>query len=312
MGTADFARPSLEALAARFNVIGVVTQPDRPAGRGQRLLAAPPVKKAALALGLPLLQVGRKEKDRLAQWAEARRPDLVVVVAFGHLLTARFLSIARLGTVNLHASLLPKFRGAAPIHRAVMAGLERTGVTTMYVAEELDAGDIIYQKDTPVGPDENVGAVHDRLADMGAELLARTVADISAGRAPRRAQDGAQATWAPPLVAADQVIRWDVPAAMVHNQVRGLDPWPGALTTFRGKVLKVFRTSVVSAAGDGNGEGGDIIFASEPAGPIVACGEGALRLVEVQPAGGRRMSGAEFARGHRLTSGDELGLKPML
>ena len=316
MGTADFACPSLEALAGRFNVVGVVTQPDRPAGRGHRLLAAPPVKKTAVNLGLPLLQVGRKEKERLAEWVESRRPDLAVVVAFGHILTPRFLSIPQKGTLNLHASLLPRFRGAAPIHRAIMAGERETGVTTMYVSEALDAGDVIYQESTPVGPDENVGAVHDRLAAVGADLLARTVTDVAAGRAPRRPQDEAGGTWAPPLGTADQVIRWDAPAATVHNQVRGLDPWPGALTTFRGKVLKVLRTSLARrdeamAAAGGNprplGSGALVLDASGD--PLALCGSDAVRLVEVQPAGGRRMSGAEFARGHRLTSGDELGLE---
>ena len=308
MGTADFACPSLEALAARFEVVGVVTQPDRPAGRGQRQLVAPAVKKAALPLGLPLLQVGRREKESLAEWAESRRPDLAVVVAFGHLLTRKFLGIAPLGTINLHASLLPQFRGAAPIHRAVMAGVGRTGVTTMYVAEALDAGDIIHQEETPVDPDENVGAVHDRLAAIGAELLVITVGDIATGRAPRRPQNEALATWAPPLHTTDQIIRWDAAAGVVHDQVRGLDPWPGALTTFRGKVLKIFRTERLRAARPASA--GVIIDANGAEGPAVQCGDGlAVRLLEVQPAGSRRMSGAEFARGHRLTHRETLGLE---
>ncbi len=321
MGTAEFACPSLEALSARFNVVGVVTQPDRPAGRGHRLLAAPPVKKVAVNLGLPLLQVGRKEKERLAEWAQARHPDLAVVVAFGHILTPRFLSIPQKGTLNLHASLLPKFRGAAPIHRAIMAGEGETGVTTMYVAEALDAGDVIYQEKTRVGPDENVESVHDRLAAVGADLLAQTVADVAAGRAPRRPQNEAEATWAPPLATSDQIIRWDAPAAVVHNHVRGLDPWPGALTTFRGKVLKVLHTDLVSSdeglmpdrnvEQEGRGRGGKpgALALDASGNPLALCGTGAVRLLEVQPAGGRRMSGAEFARGQRLTSGDELGLE---
>jgi methionyl-tRNA formyltransferase len=311
LGTSDFAVPSLEALAARFLVAGVVTRPDQASGRGQRRLTAPPVKRAALRLSLPLLQVGRGEDGRLLEWVCARRPDLVVVVAYGRILKGSFLAIPEHGCVNVHASLLPRLRGAAPIHRAILEGADRTGVTTMRMNQDLDAGDIIFQRETAIGPDECVGSLHDRLAAMGAELIVETVQGVGRGAAPRIPQDVSLVTWAPPLVAADQMIDWSLPAGGVKDRVRGLDPWPGAQTYFRGRILKVFRITPLAIGappGWSGMEPGLLVDQAHPDGPAVTCGGGgAVRLVEVQPAGGVRMEGATFSRGQRLRAGERLG-----
>lgn len=302
MGTPDFAVPCLDRLVAEgHEVAAVVTQPDRPKGRGQKL-AASPVKEASVGHGLAVLQPASiKTPDFYAAMA-ALKPDVAVVVAFGQFLPGALLALPPLGCINVHASLLPAYRGAAPIHWAVMNGETVTGVTTMYMDTGMDTGDMILKAETPIGPDETTGEVHDRLKGLGAGVLAETLALAAAGRAPRAPQDGAAATYAPLLTRAVERIDWSKPAATVHNQVRGLSPWPGAYCVHGDKVLKVWRSELAPGAG---GQPGQIV-AADDGGVVVAAGTGAVRLTEVQPENRRRMAAGEYARGYGITTGEFL------
>ncbi|MDI6772872.1 MAG: methionyl-tRNA formyltransferase [bacterium] len=301
LGTPAFALPSLYAIAQATTVVGVVTQPDRPSGRG-RAQVAPPVAVAARELGLRLLQPeSLKSAESLAELT-ALRPDLLVTVAYGRLVPGAVLALPPMGCINLHPSLLPEYRGASPIQRAIADGTASTGVTVMHLAEELDAGDIILQRRVAIGPEETAGELEARLALEGAVLLLEAVGRIARGEAQRRAQDHARTTYAGKLSKADGAIQWTRPAQVLVNLVRAMNPWPCAYTTWRGGVLKVWQARLA----DGQGPPGQVLEAGE-AGITVAAGEGAVALVEVQPEGGRRMSAAAFARGHRMAAGDRLG-----
>ncbi|MDR7865657.1 MAG: methionyl-tRNA formyltransferase [Sporomusaceae bacterium] len=304
MGTPDFAVPCLDRLVADgHDVAAVVTQPDRPKGRGQKL-APSPVKEAALGYGLPVLQ---PEKIRTADFqAElaALKPDVVVVVAFGQFLPKAILELPPLGCVNVHASLLPRYRGAAPIHWAVMNGETTTGVTTMHMDIGMDSGDMILKAESAIGPDDTTGEVHDRLKELGAAVLSATLARLADGTAPRTPQDGAAATYAPLLTRAVERIDWSRPAATVHNQVRGLSPWPGAYCLHADRPLKVWRSESVATA-PGGGQPGRVV-AADDVGAVVLTGAGAVRLTEVQPENRRRMGMGEYIRGYGLTVGETL------
>ena len=241
MGTPDFAVPSLEALvAAGHEVCGVFCQPDKPVGRHQNKLQPPAVKVCAQSHNIPVFQPTKlRDGTALAQLKELG-PELIVVAAYGRILPDDILALPPKGCINVHSSLLPKYRGAAPINWAVVNGDKETGVTIMYMATELDAGDIIDQVKTPIDPDENVEAVHDRLAQLGGELLVKVVADIAAGTAKRTPQDHSQATLAPMLSRALSPIDWSRSAKEIHNQVRGLTPWPATSTDILGDTIKVF------------------------------------------------------------------------
>lgn len=281
----------------------MVTQPDRPKGRGQKL-AASPVKEAAVAYGLPVLQ---PEKIRTAEFLTtltALRPTVIAVVAFGQFLPGEMLSLPPLGCVNVHASLLPLYRGAAPIHWAVINGETVTGVTTMLMDTGMDTGDMILKAEVAIGPDDTTGEVHDRLKELGAAVLADTLARLAAGTAPRTPQDGAAATYAPLLTRAVERIDWRQPATAVHNLARGLSPWPGAYCLHAGKVLKVWRSELVATAGE-CGRPGQVVAAGD-AGAVVVTGAGAVRLTEVQPENRRRMGMGEYVRGYGLTVGETL------
>ena len=303
MGTPEFAVPSLRALAgAGHELVLVVTQPDRPRGRGRKK-APSPVKVAASQLGLPLSQPPTVKEPGFVELLQSLSPDVIVVVAFGQILPPSILAIPPGGCINVHASLLPKYRGAAPIHWAVINGEEITGVTTVYMDEGLDTGDIILQEELRIGEGDNVGAVHDRLAALGADLLIETLRLISEGRAPRRAQTG-EPSYAPLLKAEDELIDWRKTAKEIYNHVRGMDPWPGARTFWRGKVLKIWRVSCL--AGENASVPGTVLFAGEE-GVGIACGKGAVVLEEMQLEGGKRLAAADFLRGHRITTGELLG-----
>ena len=242
MGTPGFAVPSLERLIqAGHTVCGVFCQPDKPVGRHQNKLQAPPVKQAALAHGIPVFQPTKlRDGTALAQLKELD-PELIVVAAYGRILPDDILNLPPMGCINVHSSLLPKYRGAAPINWAVINGETETGVTIMYMATELDAGDIIAQASTPIDPDETVETLHDRLAQMGGELLVKTVADLAAGTAARTPQDESKVTFAPLLSRALSPIDWTKPAKAIHDQVRGLTPWPATSTDIlNGETVKVF------------------------------------------------------------------------
>lgn len=332
MGTPSFAVPVLEAIiAAGHTVVGVVTQPDRPAGRGGRTIRPSPVKKTALAFGLPVWQgTAQEAKTSLAGVLAGWGAEVAVVVAYGVILPPDVLKGPRLGCVNLHASLLPDYRGAAPIQRAIMDGRSVTGVTVIRMDEGVDTGDIIAQREVPIRETDTAGDVHDRLAAVGANLVLHALDLLATGRAAPRPQPAGPATPAPRLGPEDEVIDWTRPAVVISRQIRALAPAPGAYTFFRGRRVKVWRADPVwsdraalgehhgavgdcrgATAGDGETSGqnragpraGEVVALDEK-GPVVATGKGALLLRVLQPAGGSRMTGTDFANGQRLGVGD--------
>lgn len=300
MGTPDFAVPSLAALLeAGHEVCGVFCQPDKPVGRHQNKLQAPPVKQFALSKDIPVFQpVKLRDGTALAQLKELA-PELIVVAAYGRILPDDILALPPKGCINVHSSLLPKYRGAAPINWAVINGDAETGVTIMHMATELDAGDIIDQVSTPIDPDETVEAVHDRLAALGGELLVKVVGEIAAGTAKRTPQDHEKATLAPMLSRALSPIDWTRPAKAIHDQVRGLVPWPATSTDILGGgVVKVY---AVTETGETTGKAPGTILAAGNPGIDVACGDGkVIRITELQAPGSRRMASADYLRGHPL------------
>lgn len=299
MGTPDFAVPSLKALIeAGHEICGVFTQPDKPKNRGMKL-QAPPVKEVAIAHDIPVFQpISVKDGAALATIQELD-PELIVVAAYGRILPNSILEYPAKGCINVHSSLLPKFRGAAPIHWAVISGETETGVTIMHMAQELDAGDIIDQVVTPIDPDESVETVHDRLAELGGALLADVVTKIAEGTATRTPQDASKATYASMLSREMSDIDWSQSAKAIHDKIRGLSPWPAASTNvISGSTIKVFgsvNTGESTAAQPGT------IVAAGKQGIDVACGDGKiLRIVQLQAAGGKRMAAADYLRGHPI------------
>jgi methionyl-tRNA formyltransferase len=303
MGTPDFAVPCLDRLMADgHELVAVVTQPDRPKGRGQKLTASP-VKAAATGHGLTVFQPEKIKTPEFLAKLKTLRPDVIVVVAFGQFLPRTILELPPLGCINVHASLLPRYRGAAPIHWAIMNGETVTGVTTMYMDAGMDTGDMILKAEVPIGPDETTGQLHDRLSALGAEVLSATLAQVAAGTAPRHPQNSAAASYAPLLTREVERIDWLSPATAVHNRVRGLCPWPGAYCLHQERPLKVWASEIVpSAVG---GQAGQVMAVGD-AGVVVATGEGAVRLTAVQPENRRRMGAGEYARGYGLTAGEVL------
>ena len=304
LGTPDFAAVILEKMVlAGFAPVGVVSQPDRPAGRKGRL-RPPPVKGVAEAHGLPLAQPRRVRKGRLAARLREWDADLAVVAAYGRILPKRALAAPRLGCVNVHASLLPAYRGAAPIHRAILNGEPETGVCLMAMEAGLDTGPVYACRRTPITPEDTAETLHDRLAAIGAELLVDALPDLLAGRLIATPQDHDRATLAPPLKKEEGCLDWDRPATALRDQVRGLFPWPGAFTWLSGRRLKVFPPVEPVARFEEAAPG--TVLAAGADGIVVACGEGALRLHEVQAENRRRMAAAAFLAGHALTAGTRL------
>ena len=301
MGTPDFAVPSLEALVrAGYDVCGVFSQPDKPVGRHQNKLKPTPVKECALSYNIPVFQPTKlRDGTALAQLQELA-PDLIVVAAYGRILPDDILALPSKGCINVHSSLLPKYRGSAPINWAVVNGDKETGVTIMDVVTELDAGDILAQVSTPIAPEETVETVHDRLAQLGGELLVKTIEEIEAGTVCRIPQDPAQVTFAPMLSRELSPIDWTQPAWTIHNKVRGLVPWPATSTdVISGDPVKIFRTTVT---GDQTTAQPGTIVAAGKSGIDVACGDGlVLRILELQAPGSRRMAAADYLRGHPIT-----------
>ncbi len=302
LGTPAFAVPTLEAVANAHQVILVVTQPDRPKGRGQEVTASP-IKQAATRLGLPLYQPERIRRPEAQERLASLKPEIMVVVGYGQIIPQSVIDIPPRGIVNVHASLLPKYRGAAPIQWAIVNGEKITGVTTMQINAGLDTGDILLARETPIDDDETAVELGARLARMGAELLVETLDGLSRAAIAPRKQDDAQASLAPILKKEDGAIRWTEPAAAIHNRARGLLPWPGGHTRFRGQLLHIWRART---AHDRTAlPSGQVI-----AGPgfRVACGDGTvLELIEVQLEGRKRMTAEAFANGQRLNENDILG-----
>ena len=304
MGTPAFAVPSLEGLlAARHTVLAVITQPDRPRGRGQRL-TPPPVKEVALAHHVPVLQPLRAGEAEFLAQVRALKPDIIVVVAYGQLLPPSLLAIPPWGCVNVHASLLPKYRGAAPINWALMRGERLTGVTIIVLDETLDTGPILLQAPIEIVAADNAQTLHDRLAVLGAESLLRALGGLEAGTLKPMPQDHSQATYAPKLRKEDGLLRWDRSAVELANLIRGVTPWPGAFTTHAGTLVKIQRAQAATAAGTGRP---GRIARVDARGAWVETSAGYLILEEVQSAGGRAMDVAAYARGHALRPGDVLG-----
>lgn len=302
MGTPEFAVPSLRELhKAAHDVRLVVTQPDRPAGRG-RSLRPPAVKTAAFSLGLPVEQHDDVNDAAFVERVRAEAPDLLVVVAFGQILRRGLLDVPPLGAVNVHASLLPRYRGTSPINWVIVNGEAETGVTTMFMADKVDAGEIILARKTPIHDMETAGELSLRLAALGAELLAETVTLIERGEAPRLAQDVSLSSYARKLRKTDGEIDWSSPSRSVLNRIRGMTPWPGAYTWYRGKRLGIERAE--PGAG-GAGAPGEIVGVTGNS-IDVATGDGIVRLLEVRPQGRNAMSADAFARGYR----PEVGSRP--
>ena len=294
-GTPAFAVPTLRALLdSEHEVALVVAQPDKPVGRGQTV-QSPPTIVLARERGVPTMQPAKVRTGELPETLERLELDVAVVVAYGRILTPRLLAAPRLGCINVHASLLPRWRGAAPIQWSILAGDPSTGVATMQMAEGLDTGDVLYMEETPIGPEETAGELSERLSALGADLLLRTLAE----RPHPTPQDNALATHAPMLTKEHGRIDWHRPAVEIGWQVRGLSPWPGTFTTFRSEPLKILR---VRPLPDVHGHAGAMLD-----GPIVACGEGALELLEVQLPGKKAVRGADFINGSRVKHGERLG-----
>ena len=301
MGTPDFAVPSLQALLdAGHEVCAVYTQPDKPQGRKQ-ILTAPPVKELALQQGIPVYQPATlKNEDEQAK-LRALAPEAIIVVAYGKLLPKAVLDIPPRGCINVHGSLLPRWRGAAPIQWSVIAGDEKAGVTTMRMAEGLDTGDMLLTYETEIGTRETAGELFDRLAQAGAELLVRTLVELDS--ITPRPQDDSQSCYAHMLDKQMAVIDWTQSAHEIDCLIRGLNPWPVALTTLAGARLKIYAAEPVS----GTGKPGEVLESDPKKGLTVACGAGALALHEVQLVGGKRMKSADFLRGHAIAKGTMLG-----
>jgi methionyl-tRNA formyltransferase len=301
LGTPVFAVPTLERIvAAGHEVAAAVTQPDRPSGRGQQP-AQPPVKEAALRLGLPVYQPERVRRPEAVEHLRALAAEVMVVVGYGQIIPQVIIDMAPRGIINVHASLLPKYRGAGPVQWATINGETRTGVTTMQIDAGLDTGNMLLKAETEIWPDENAVELGKRLAVMGADLLIETLEGLRQGTIQPQKQDPAAATYAPILKKEDGLIDWSQTAQAIHNRVRGLQPWPGAYTRFRGQTLHIWRSRPAESS-----QGRPGCFASlKP--PRVRCGAGLLELLEVQLEGRKRMAAADFANGQRLSEHDYLG-----
>ncbi len=305
MGTPEFAVPPLQALLdAGYDVVGVVTQPDRPVGR-KKTLTPPPVKVLAIQHGIPVLQFERIRRKEGREALEALQPDLFVTAAFGQILSQRVLDIPKLGTINVHASLLPQYRGSAPINWCIVLGEKTTGVTTMMTDIGIDTGDMLLRDEIAIGENENAEQLTERLSHLGAQTLLRTLKALEEGTLTRIPQDEAQSSYQPMLQKEMGEMDWNKSAQELHDQVRGFYPWPGAYTTMEGGVLKVWSTEVAqmqSAA-----PAGTIVKANAKEGLFVACGQGVLRIVEMQAPGSKRMNACDYLRGKPMAENTVLG-----
>ena len=295
MGTPDIAATCLKKiLADGFDVVGVYTQPDRPKGRGMKMVASP-VKEVALANNIPVFQPENFREEESVEQLRALNPDVCAVVAYGRILPQKVLDIPSFGCVNIHASILPQYRGSAPYQWAVLDGCAETGVTAQFMSRGVDEGDIIDISRTPIGENETAGELLDRLAVLGADLLSNTLTRFASGKVEGIPQNGEEATFAPMLDKTMCPIDFGKTARQVHNQVRGLHPWPVATMELQGKKFKVHETRVV----DGNGAPGEILGLTKT-GLVIACGEGAVEIRSLQAEGGKRMAAPDYFRGHPL------------
>lgn len=303
MGTPDFAVPSLRALhESRFTVIEVVTQPDRPKGRGRKL-QSPPVKAAAQALGYPVLQPDSPRTREFAKRLSESDPDLFVVIAFGHILPLKLLKIPRLGAVNIHASLLPKYRGPAPIHWAIINRETETGITAIQMDTGMDTGDMLFKESLEIRADETTGSLHDRLADLGADVLIRILSEIETGTVQPVPQEHRLSTYAPPLQTKEGHLDWSKSAEELDAFIRGMTPWPGAFTFWGKKRLKIFAGKPLPIE---HLETPGTVVPGFPDELRVAAGRGVLSILELQGPSGKRLSIDDFLRGHPIPPGTRL------
>jgi len=299
-GTPEFAVPSLRRLAERpeFSVEAVISQPDRPRGRGQRISSSP-VKEAALELGLHVYQPETIKSESAQEFLKRLAPDAVVIIAYGQIIPARLLTIPRLGWVNLHASLLPRYRGAAPIQWAIANGETITGLTTMQIDAGMDTGPTLLRREVEIGPDETAPELAARMSAVGADLIAESLLQFNRGEISPIAQDEKYVSYSPILKKEDGRVEWDRPAQQIYNRMRGFTPWPGSYSTFRGQTCHLWGRPEIRSAGEANFTPGAIVPSTEEI--YVACGEGTcLRVESVQLEGRKRISAREFANGARL------------
>jgi len=306
-GTPEFAAPPLRALLGEgFEVVGVVTQPDRPQGRSRSSVVASPIKRIALEESVPVLQPEKPRGPEFLDAVRALEPDISIVVAYGHILPRNVIDLPRRGTLNIHASLLPRWRGAAPIQAAIRAGDTETGVTIMRMVSQLDAGPILLQVPTPIAEDETYGELQLRLSELGALALIEALSLLDMGQVTEQPQAEAMATYAPKIDRDDARIDWTRPAHDIGCAVRAYDPKPGAFTTLAGTEVKLFGARSATS-GDSAAAAPGTIVSIDGGGAVVACGGGVIRIVDAQPAGKRRLSIAEMARGRGVRGGDRFG-----
>ncbi len=344
MGTPDFSVFSLERLnkSKDIEITAVVTQPDKPRGRGQKMRPTP-VKKKALELGIKVLQTKNVNKDDFLDKLRNLSPDFIVVVAFGQMLSKDLLNLPKYACINLHASLLPEYRGAGPIHQVILDGKEFTGITTMYMAEGWDTGDMIYKEQVKIDRQDTVGILHDKLADIGADLLVKTLIDIEEGIAPREKQNHEKATYASKIDKSTGEINWDNQSEKIYNQVRGVNPWPGAYTYHQGELLKIWKVGIRDDQDNTNimdnskhidkvnnidnkssdkkvdvhpnldpeianqVPAGTIIKANSEDGLLIKTNDGLIEIIELQMAGRKRMFAKDFLHGYTIDKGDMFG-----
>ncbi len=307
MGTPGFAVPALRALVkAGHEIPLVVTRPDRPKGRSKKPVP-PPVKELAVSLGLPVFQPERVRTPEAMEEIRKRRPDALVVAAFGQILPGALLDVPRLGCFNVHASLLPAYRGAAPINWAIINGGDMTGITIMLMDEGMDTGAILTSEEEPILPEDTAGTLTERLSHIGAGLIVKALAEFEAGRIKPISQDGSRATYAPILKKETGKIDWSKSAREIERMVRGLDPWPGAYTYRAGRLLRIWKTGASPSPRPSATRGEGEVISADKSGIVAAAGEGAVIIHELQPEGGRRMKASEYLAGHKISPGERLG-----
>lgn len=300
MGTPDFAVPVLEALIKNHNVVAVVSQPDKPKGRGKKLQPTP-VKAVAEANNIPVYQPERIKDDEFIDFLETIEADIYVVVAYGQLLSQRILDIPKYGCVNVHGSLLPKYRGAAPIQWSIINGEEKTGVTIMYMVRKCDAGDMILKREIEIDPEDTYETLHDKMAPVGAEALIDALNLIEKGEVKAEKQDNSLSCYASMITKDMGIIDWSKSSKEIKNKIRGFNPVPAAYTKYDDDVLKIFKADIVE--GYENGEIGEILVVDKKHGFTVKTGDGAIMITEIQAKGGKRMNCADYMRGHQIEVG---------
>lgn len=306
MGTPDFAVPSLEMLVKEgYEVVAAVTQPDKPKGRGNKM-AAPPVKEIALKHQIKVLQPEKIKTPEFIDQIKALKPDLLITAAYGKILTKELLEVPVYGCINVHGSLLPAYRGAAPINWAVIKGEKKTGITTMYTDVGIDTGDMLLKKELEIGPDMTVGELHDKMSVLGAEVLQETLTALKNGTLQRIPQEDSESSYAPMMNKELGHIDWNKSALEIHNLVRGTDPWPGAYTFLLGNRMRVWKTSLVPEKSNAEINNGKILKVDDE-GILVKCPDGNLMIKEVQFDSSKRMSVCDYIRGHEINAGETLG-----